>query len=125
MENIIDVKECYDGLKDNKMSVKEFNGILNAVTDIKEFALGFIGLVKKDIEDDHKNLESIINALALLCQKNDLTEEMRSKIVEALIEIAKKIQDKQFKPSAIIAILGMLLASIIAIIYSFTTNKNK
>ena len=112
----IDVKQIYSDLKDKKISVNEFKEILVGVADIKDFAQKFFNLVSEDIKGDQKNLESIITSLNQVLENNDINQEIKSKVIDALIDIAKRIQDKQWKPEQILKGLGMLLLTILAII---------
>ena len=98
----IDVKQIYSDLKDQKISVNEFKEILVGVADIKDFAQKFFNLVSEDIKGDQKNLESIITSLNQVLENNDINQEIKSKVIDALIDIAKRIQEKQWKPEQIL-----------------------
>lgn len=120
----IDVKQIYSDLKDKKISVNEFKEILVGVADIKEFAQKFFNLVSEDIKGDQKNLESIITSLNQVLENNDINQEIKSKVIDALIDIAKRIQEKQWKPEQILKGLGMLLLTILAIILGIDKIKD-
>lgn len=120
----IDVKQIYSDLKDKKISVNEFKEILVGVADIKDFAQKFFNLVSEDIKGDQKNLESIITSLNQVLENNDINQEIKSKVIDALIDIAKRIQDKQWKPEQILKGLGMLLLTILAIILGIDKIKD-
>lgn len=113
----IDVKRIYNELKEKKITVDEFKDILVGVADIKDFAQNFFSLVTEDIKGDQKNLESIIASLNQVLENSDINQEIKSKIIDALIDIAKRIQEKQWKPEQILKGLGMLLITILAIIF--------
>ena len=120
----IDVKQIYSDLKDKKISVNEFKEILVGVADIKDFAQKFFNLVSEDIKGDQKNLESIITSLNQVLENNDINQEIKSKVIDALIDIAKRIQAKQWKPEQILKGLGMLLLTILAIILGIDKIKD-
>lgn len=120
----IDVKQIYSDLKDKKISVNEFKEILVGVADIKDFAQKFFNLVSEDIKGDQKNLESIITSLNQVLENNDINQEIKSKVIDALIDIAKRIQEKQWKPEQILKGLGMLLLTILAIILGIDKIKD-
>lgn len=123
MENI-DVKRIYNELKEKKITVDEFKDILVGVADIKDFAKNFFSLVTEDIKGDQKNLESIIASLNQVLENSDINQEIKSKIIDALIDIAKRIQEKQWKPEQILKGLGMLLITILAIIFGIDKMKD-
>lgn len=123
MENI-DVKRIYNELKEKKITVDEFKDILVGVADIKDFAKNFFSLVTEDIKGDQKNLESIIASLNQILDNNDINQEIKSKIVDALIDIAKRIQEKQWKPEQILKGLGMLLITVLTIIFGIDKIKD-
>lgn len=123
MENI-DVKRIYNELKEKKITVDEFKDILVGVADIKDFAQKFFNLVSEDIKGDQKNLESIITSLNQVLENNDINQEIKSKVIDALIDIAKRIQEKQWKPEQILKGLGMLLLTILAIILGIDKIKD-
>ncbi len=120
----IDVKRIYNELKEKKITVDEFKDILVGVADIKDFAQNFFSLVTEDIKGDQKNLESIIASLNQVLENSDINQEIKSKIIDALIDIAKRIQEKQWKPEQILKGLGMLLITILAIIFGIDKMKD-
>jgi signal recognition particle GTPase len=120
----IDVKRIYNELKEKKLSVDEFKDILVGVADIKDFAQNFFSLVTEDIKGDQKNLESIIASLNQVLENSDINQEIKSKIIDALIDIAKKIQEKQWKPDQILKGLGMFLITILAIVFGIEKTKD-
>ena len=120
----IDVKRIYNELKEKKLSVDEFKDILVGVADIKDFAQNFFSLVTEDIKGDQKNLESIIASLNQVLENSDINQEIKSKIIDALIDIAKKIQENQWKPDQILKGLGMFLITILAIIFGIDKIKD-
>ena len=71
-----------------------------------------------------QNLESIITSLNQVLENNDINQEIKSKVIDALIDIAKRIQEKQWKPEQILKGLGMLLLTILAIILGIDKIKD-
>ena len=128
MGQLKSAQECYRELKEKKMSVEEFQAVMNVVSDIKEFSIKFIEIVQTDIAGNHKNLDKIIEALKVLLQDKDISDELKKKIIDSLTEIAREIQKKQLSEPgklAILAILAALLAYIVKALVEVITGKNK